>query len=727
MIVLSQTSQSHTFPEKSALPLMSQIMSQTHRSAARPLASSLPKMLPALTKLSLAAGLVSAAACASMNGPMNGSANAPANASANSSMSSSETATGASPMANMSTNAPNPDPRVGLRAGLMDAGEASWNLHVLSKTPPSEKFVGITNSDLAFTGHYAIQGSYDGYQVWDISNPRQPTLKTAYVCPASQSDVSVYRNLLFVSGEGLGGRIDCGTQGVKDTVSKDRLRGLRIFDISDISHPKNVGNVQTCRGSHTHTLLVDPKDPANVYVYISGSSRVRSPNELAGCVGAAPDKDPNSALFRIEVIKVPLAHPEQAAIVSSPRIFNDLTAPAKHGEAPQDVAAAAQIVAAARARGAFTANIMGMERVVPSVVITPMLDSIVKARGGAGAATGADSAALRTVLPGLIAKEFGETAGRTGPHPGPTQCHDITVYPAIGLAGGACEGYGLLLDIRDPAHPTRLAAVADSNFSYWHSATFNNNGSKVLFSDEWGGGGQPKCRATDNRAWGADAIFTITGSTLQFQNYYKLPAPQTPQENCVAHNGSLIPIPGRDVMVQSWYQGGISVFDWTDAAHPREIAFFDRGPIDSTKMVLGGTWSAYWYNGAIVSSEIARGLDILELAPSAFLSQNEIDAAKTVVFDHFNPQDQPKLVWPASFALARAYVDQLARSNGLATTRISAARQTLASAEHAAGSQRSSALTQLAAQLDNDASGSGDAAKVRMLSGTVRDLATGSR
>ncbi|MGI8507716.1 MAG: LVIVD repeat-containing protein [Gemmatimonadaceae bacterium] len=665
-------------------------MSQT-RLSVRALTSSVPRRVTTLAKISLAAGLMSA------------------------------------PMASMSAQAaPNPDPRVGLRAGLMDAGQASWNLHLLSATPPSEKFLGITNSDLASTGHYAIQGSYDGYQVWDISNPRQPTLKTAYVCPASQSDVSVYRNLLFVSGEGLTGRVDCGTQGVKDTVSEDRLRGLRIFDISDISHPKNVGNVQTCRGSHTHTLLVDPKDPANVYIYISGSSRVRSPNELAGCVGAAPDKDPNSALFRIEVIKVPLAHPEQAAIVSSPRIFNDLTAPAKHGEAPQDVAAAAQIVAAARARGAFTASIMGMERVVPSVVITPMLDSIVKARGGTGAATGADSAALRTVLPGLIAKEFGEAAG-TGPHPGPTQCHDITVYPAIGLAGGACEGYGLLLDIRDPAHPTRLAAVADSNFSYWHSATFSNDGSKVLFSDEWGGGGQPKCRATDNRAWGADAIFTIADGALHFQNYYKLPAPQTPQENCVAHNGSLIPIPGRDVMVQSWYQGGISVFDWTDAAHPKEIAFFDRGPIDSTKMVLGGTWSAYWYNGAIVSSEIARGLDILELAPSAFLSQNEIDAAKTVVFDHFNPQDQPKLVWPPSFALARAYVDQLARSNGVATTRISAARQTLASAEHAAGSQRSSALTRLATQLDGDASGSADAAKVRMLAGTVRDLAAGSR
>jgi hypothetical protein len=272
-------------------------------------------------------------------------------------------------------------------------------------------------------------------------------------------------------------------------------------------------------------------------------------------------------------------------------------------------------------------------------------------------------------------------------------------------------------------HPVRLAAVADSNFSYWHSATFNNDGTKVLFSDEWGGGGQPKCRATDPRQWGADAIFTINGSGLAFQNYYKLPAPQTAQENCVAHNGSLIPIPGRDVMVQAWYQGGISVFDWTDAAHPREIAFFDRGPVDSTKMAMGGSWSAYWYNGVIVSSEIARGLDVFELAPSGFLSQNEIDAAKTVVFDQFNTQDQQKFVWPPSFALARAYVDQLARDNGLSTTRIADIRTALASAEQASGTARQTALTTLATQIDGEAGASTDGAKVRTLASAVRDLA----
>jgi hypothetical protein len=636
----------------------------------------------------------------------------------------SSSAGGPAPAADMSAAAPSPDPRVGLRAGLTDAGEAAWNLRLLSQTPPSEQFAGITNSDLSFTGKYAIQGSYNGFQVWDISDPKAPALATAYVCPASQSDVSVYRNLLFVSGEGLSGRLDCGTQGVEDTVSSARLRGLRIFDISDIRHPKNVGNVQTCRGSHTHTVLVDPKDTENVYVYISGSSRVRSPSELPGCVAAAPSEDPNSALFRIEVIKVPLAHPEQAAIVSSPRIFQGLVAPPEHGEMPADIAAAKQAADSARAAGGFTAVVHGEERVLHPQFTTMLLDSIVAARHGTGAPTAADSAALRQGLPGIIAAMMGEPAGTDGgPAPGPTQCHDITVYPAIGLAGGACEGYGLLLDISDPAHPTRIGAVSDSNFSYWHSATFNNDGTKILFSDEWGGGGQPKCRATDKREWGADAIFTLADRKMQFQSYYKLPAPQTPQENCVAHNGSLIPIPGRDVMVQAWYQGGISVFDWTDAAHPKEIAFFDRGPVDSTRMESGGSWSVYWYNGVMVSSEIARGLDIFELTPSALISQNEIDAARSVHLDYLNTQGQPKFVWPASFALARAYVDQLERSKGLESGRISDVRERLTNAEQASGTERQDALKKLAARLDSDAQGSADAAKVRTLAGAVKELA----
>src|SRR5206468_3345102 len=577
--------------------------------------------------------------------------------------------------ANMSTVAPNPDTRVGLKPGLFNAGEATWNLRVVSETPPPENFAGVTNSDLAFTGQYVIQGNYNGFQVWDISNPAKPSLKVGYVCPASQSDVSVYKNLLFVSGEGMGGRLDCGSRGVHDSVSTARLRGIRIFDIADIANPKYIANVQTCRGSHTHTVVIDPTDRDNVYVYVSGSAPVRSPSELPGCVAAAPDSNPNTALFRIEVIKVPLAHPEQAAIVTSPRIFTGLTAPARHGETALDIAEQKKEVEAAKARGAYTAVIFGQEQVAPDFFVAQQLKAIVQARGGTGAPTAADSATLRRELPGIVAKLIGEDpSAKPGPRPGPSQCHDITLYPAIGRAGGACGGYGLLLDISDPAHPVRLNAVADSNFSYWHSATFNNSGSKVLFSDEWGGGMQPKCRATDPREWGADAIFTVSGSNMQFKSYYKLPAPQTKVENCVAHNGSLIPIPGRDIMAQAWYQGGISVFEWTDAAHPREIAYFDRGPADTT-LKLSGSWSAYWYNGVIVSSEITRGLDIFELPPRAFISQNEIDAAKTVHFDYYNTQGQQKFVWPPSFALARAYVDQLERSAGLAPSRISAVRQ----------------------------------------------------
>ena len=627
------------------------------------------------------------------------------------------------PPINMSPGEPIPDPRVGLRAGKTDAAVAMWNLRVVSNTPPAEHFVNVTNSDLAFLGNYAIQGNYNGYQVWDISDPAHPVLKTGYVCPASQSDVSVYRNLLFVSGEGTSGRIDCGAQGVKDTVSKDRLRGLRIFDISDIANPKNVGNVQTCRGSHTHTVVVDPKDTENVYVYISGSAGVRSPNELAGCVRAAPDKDPNSSLFRIEVIKVPLAHPEQAAIVSSPRIFNDLTAPARHGDAPEDIAENKRAVAEAKAKGGFVGMIRGEERVLPGFIVNPLVDSVMKARGGT-TPNSADSAAVRALLPAWIARQIGPEPPAGATRPGPTQCHDITVYPAIGLAGGACEGYGFLLDISDPAHPVRIAAVADSNFSYWHSATFNNDGTAILFSDEWGGGGQPKCRSTDRREWGADAIFRIVNrSSMQFQSYYKLPAAQTRFENCVAHNGSLIPIPGRDIMVQAWYQGGLSVFDWSDPAHPHEIAYFDRGPADSTRMASGGFWSTYWYNGNIVGSEISRGLDIFELTPSQFISQNEIDAARSVRMEYLNTQGQPKFVWPATPALARAYADQLERSKGLSAERLSQVRQAVGSGSTV---QTRAALGALAAQLEADAATSTDAAKVRTLAATLRNLAGAS-
>jgi hypothetical protein len=404
--------------------------------------------------------------------------------------------------------------------------------------------------------------------------------------------------------------------------------------------------------------------------------------------------------------------------VSHPRIFNDLTAPKRHGETQADVAAAAKRAEAARARGEFTAPVMGTEMVLPSGMTRPMLDSIVSARGGSGAPTAADSATLRAALPGMIAKMIGSDSKR-----GPTQCHDITVYPGISRAGGACEGYGFLIDITNPTAPVRMDIVADSNFSYWHSATFNNDGTKILFSDEWGGGGAPKCRASDPKEWGADALFTIENGKMVFQSYYKLPAAQTDKENCVAHNGSLIPIPGRDVMVQAWYQGGISIFDFTDIKNPTEIAFHDRGPVDSTRMGNGGSWSVYWYNGYLVSSEISRGLDIFELVPSGWISQNEIDAAKTVKYDYHNTQGQTKMVWPATFALSRAYLDQLERNRGLAADRIAAARGDLEKAEKLSGQGRKDALNALATRLHSEANSASDAPKAHKLASSVGDLA----
>jgi hypothetical protein len=638
------------------------------------------------------------------------------------------------------------DPRVGLRAGKYDAQTALLNMRLVATAQPPQRFVDGVNSDLAFLGNYVFQGSFNGWQVWDISDPAHPKIRKEYFCPASQSDVSVYRNLLFVSAESNSARLDCSDKGVQDTVSHDRIRGIRIFDITNIDDPKYVANVQTCRGSHTHSLLVDPKDKDNVYVYISGSSAVRSPSELAGCTMDPLDRNPNSALMRIEIIKVPLADPSKAAIVATPRIFQGLKPPATHGMAHDDSVAAvmqfdmqvrnaADNLAKAKASGAFTAKIpmkhpitgetVVIERGVNPLFVQPLLDSIVRARGGSGAPTGADSSALRAGLQAIVDRMAAPQTSGGGMDPMMfSQCHDITLYPAIGLAGGACEGHGLLLDISNPIAPIRIDAVDDRNFSYWHSATFNNDGSKVLFSDEWGGGGGPKCRASDPKEWGADAIFTIDAAKkMKFQSYYKLPAPQTSSENCVAHNGSLIPIPGRDVMVQAWYQGGISVFDWTDATSPKEIAFFDRGPIDSTRLQLGGSWSVYWYNGSIVSSEIIRGLDVLELTPSEFLSQNEIDAAKTVKADFLNPQGQPKFVWPASFSLSRAYVDQLERSKGLGAARIATIRTALTTAEKQSAAARRATLTRLAASLDADAKKSADAAKVGTLAKSVRDLA----
>jgi hypothetical protein len=595
-------------------------------------------------------------------------------------------------------SAPTPDPRVGLKTGWYDAGEAIWNMRMVSTTRPSEKFTNpstpgdtrLKNSDLAFTGSYVIQGNYSGYQIWNVANPTRPTLATAYVCPGSQSDVSVYRNLMFVSHEATSGRVDCGLGGVPDSISADRARGVRIYDITDISRPRMIKIVQTCRGSHTHTVVSNPRNPDTVYVYVSGTSGVRSPTELPGCSSGLLAANPNSAQFRIEVIKVPVRFPEHAAIVGSPRVVRDLAV------APRNT----MRDSADRLDRARRDTVARAERLRAGVPDTTRADSAAAAsgRGGRG-------------------------GGGSGTPAGPTGCHDITVYTAIGFAGGACGGYGLLLDISNVEQPTRIYAAADSNFAFWHSATFSNDGSKVLFTDEWGGGSAPRCRVTDKYEWGADAVFTIVDrKRLDFQGYYKLPAAQSDFENCVAHNGSLIPIPGREVMVQAWYQGGISIFDWTDPKHPVEIAYHDRGPL-ADRLLASGHWSTYWYNGLIYSSEEHRGLDIFELVPSAMISANEIEAAKLVKWNQLNVQDQQKIVWPAHFAVARSFVDQLTRSNGLTASRIRTVRNELARAESLMGSERKAALNYLANTLEADVSASSDAAKVRMLIGSVKDLA----
>jgi hypothetical protein len=555
------------------------------------------------------------------------------------------------------------DPKVQKTLGLLGMGDSS-------KMPKPVQLViaqlAFGNSDLAFQGNHLFQGNFYGMNIFDISNPAKTTLLTSMVCPGGQGDPSVYKNLLFMSVEMANGRLDCGTQGFppepqpamppaaeeKKTPAeekkkpppapqKDRFRGVRIFDITDVRNPKQVAAVQTCRGSHTHTLVVDPNDKENVYIYVSGTSFVRQSEELAGCSGEEPEKDPNTALFRIDVIKVPLAAPQNAQVVSSPRVFMD----------PR---------------------------------------------------TGA-----------LNALSSGGSHGKDGPEK-PTasnQCHDITVYSAIGLAAGACSGNGILLDIKDPVHPKRLDAVNDPNYAYWHSASFSNDGKKVVFTDEWGGGLGARCRPNDPNKWGADSIFSLKDNKLSFASYYKLPAAQGDSENCVAHNGSLIPVPGRDLEVQAWYQGGISVMDFTDAQHPVEIAYFDRGPIDPKMLVLGGDWSAYWYNGHVYASEIARGLDIFKLTPTKFLTQNEIDAAEAVRVAELNVQNQQRIEWPRTLSVAKAYVDQLERSQALPADRIAALRQALQSAESShMGNSELAKLKSLAPSLEKSAATSKSAA-----------------
>jgi hypothetical protein len=614
----------------------------------------------------------------------------------------------------MNARAGNDDPRVGLKGGLYDAGQAASGLQLLVTLPKPAGFApdlasiaaydaapapppppagapperggprggpranyGGTNSDLAFGGNSLFVGNYNGINFYDISDPAKIKLVTSVVCPGGQGDVSVYGHLLFMSVEAANGRLDCGTQGFPTAAaatppptppadaatdpeagprrppppppSPDRIKGIRIFDITDISQPKQVAEVQTCRGSHTHTLVVDPKDKENIYVYISGSAGVRPAEELAGCSGGDPDKDPDTALFTIVVIKVPLAHPELSKVVASPRIFTD----------PQ------------------TGNMNGLWK------------------GG----------------------NHGEGTQTTSMTRG---CHDITVRSDLGLAAGACSGNGILLNISDPVHPVRIDAVTDPNYAFWHSANFSNDGTKVLFTDEWGGGGQPRCRATDPMNWGADAIFRLNKGKLTLASYYKMPAPQTELENCVAHNGSLIPIPGRDIEVQSWYQGGVSIVDFTDVEHPFEVGYFDRGPVDGVKRAMGGQWSTYWYNGYIYGSEIARGVDVFKLVPNKYLTQNEIDAANQVHFGELNVQNQPKISWPANYVVAKAYLDQLARGTSVTPARLAALNAAIAKAEASNANPKDVAkLRSMAAGLDKDAS----SAKTPADANRLRELA----
>ena len=531
------------------------------------------------------------------------------------------------------------DARAGLSPGFEDAGQALMNLELVATLPKPPGFfdpanpaglpparveadsdesaevedddgqdndenewgersplLSFSNTDMAFSGDKMVAGSYHGFNVYQLQEDGVPKLFSSVVCPGGQGDVSIVGDLLIMSVEQTRGRVDCGLQGVGDDVSPVRFRGIRIFDISDVARPVQVGQVQTCRGSHTHSVVSGPDEDGKIIVYNSGTSSVREGEELEGCVGDIPG-DERTALFRIDVIEIPVDDPARARIVSSPAVFAD----------PE------------------TGRLAGLWQ---------------------GGDHGDDT------------QESSQT----------NQCHDITVFPERGIAAGACSGNGIIFDISDPLNPQRMDEVVDEGFAYWHSATFNNDGTKVLFTDEWGGGSRPRCRAYDPLTWGADAFYDIVDGQLEFRSYYKLPAPQVEQENCVAHNGSIVPVPGRDIFVQAWYQGGLSVIDFTDTSNPVEIAYFDRGPIHEEHLILGGYWSTYWYNGRIYGTEIARGLDVVALVPSEHLSENEIGAA--LIADQselFNPQQQFPVTWPAEPVVARAYVDQLERGEALST------------------------------------------------------------
>ena len=558
-----------------------------------------------------------------------------------------------------------PDPRAGLAAGFRDAGQAIHNLRLAAELPkpdgffdpenpagranaqvptqtgdqtteaatedidgdasePRPSLLDFANTDMAFFDDVLIAGNYHGFNLYRLGEDGVPDLISSVVCPGGQGDVSVVDHLLVMSVEQTRGRLDCGLAGVADEVSEERFRGLRIFDISNLEQPVQVGAVQTCRGSHTHSIVSGPDADGRVLICNSGTAPVREEDELPGCIDEDPYRDERTALFRIDVIELYMDRPEQVRIIDSPAVFAD----------PD------------------SGNLAGLWE-----------------RGDHGPRT--------------------QTTAETN------HCHDITVFPEMNLAAGACSGNGILFDISDPENPTRLHEVVDPGFAYWHSATFNNDGSKVIFTDEWGGGTRARCRASDPMTWGANAIYDIVDNELVFGSYFKMPAPQSEQENCVAHNGSLIPVPGRDIMVQAWYQGGISVFDFTDTRRPVEIAFFDRGPIHDDELVTGGFWSAYWFDQRIYGTGIIRGLDVLALEPSELLSEAEIQAAFLAdVGGRFNPQQQFTVSWPADPVVARAWADQLERGGHLSDDQRARLERVLAED----GGRDAGMLNQLAAE-----------------------------
>ena len=554
------------------------------------------------------------------------------------------------------------DPRAGLAAGAGNtAAVAAQHMRLVSFSPKPAAFdsargLAFINSDLAFRGNTVYQGNFSGFSIWDVSNPTKPTLLSTMVCATDQGDPTIVGNLLFISAESRRSRTDCGTQGVAEGQEKDRALGVRIFDVSDPRNPRLVKNVQTCRGSHTHTVVPHPTDANVVYIYVGGSSGARDSTELAGCSDATVAENPNTSQYRIDIIRVPLNNPQQAEVTGFARIFENLP----------------------------------------------------RSPGRAGVAAG----------------EAEETGRRAG---GPRGCHDLTAYPAFDLVAGSCGSFGILLDAKNPEKPVRLDAKSDLNFSLWHTAVFSNDGKSVVFTDEWGGGTSPRCRITDPLRLGGNTILSIENGRMTQHGYFKMLAAQTETENCVSHNGGLIPVPGRDIMVQGWYQGGVNVFDFTDPTNPIEIAYFDRGPVNAENLVVGGSWGAYWYNGYIYSSELSRGLDVLELTPSEFLSQNEIDAAKLVTMEEYNPQSQPLLEWPAAFPVVRSYLDQLVRNRGLPEARTTAIAAAIDAAERATGAARRDQLNRLATALDADAGAATDAARVRAMAAAVRDLAGATR